>query len=96
MLLVLADTSPYWLVVPISTAVASLGMVFGNLAALAMGEVPGAAGMASAVLGFTQHLLGGATVPLVGISGEHATLPLALTMLVASGSANVAFRLARN
>jgi DHA1 family bicyclomycin/chloramphenicol resistance-like MFS transporter len=95
-LLVLAGTAPYWLVIPIATAVASLGLVFGNVAALAMGKVPSAAGMASAVLGFTQHLLGGATVPLVGIAGEHATLPLALTMLVAAGGANLAFRIARN
>ena len=95
-LLVLAGTAPYWLVIPIATAVASLGLVFGNVAALAMGKVPSAAGMASAVLGFTQHLLGGATVPLVGIAGEHATLPLAITMLVAAAGANLAFRVARN
>lgn len=89
--LVLMGVNPIWLAAPILVAVGSLGLVFGNTTALALAAVPAAAGLGSALLGMLQHLLAGAVAPLTGIAGEHTALPLALTMLVASASANLAF-----
>lgn len=67
----------------IFVAVAANGLVFGNASALAISQVPKNAGTASAVLGALQFCLGAVASPLVGLGGEGAALPMALTMLAA-------------
>ena len=89
---IVASGAPVWLLVfPLWVAVASLGLVFGNATALALGGVTGVAGSASAVLGALQFGLGALVSPLVGIGGEHTAAPLAAVMLVAVSIACVAF-----
>ena len=93
---IVASGAPAWLLVfPLWVAVASLGLVFGNATALALGGVTGVAGSASAVLGALQFGLGALVSPLVGIGGEHTATPLAAVMLVAVSIACVAFLLGR-
>jgi len=94
---IVASGAPVWLLVfPLWVAVASLGLVFGNATALALGGVTGVAGSASAVLGALQFGLGALVSPLVGIGGEHTAAPLAAVMLVAVSIACVAFLLGRD
>ncbi len=94
-ILAVTAVPPLWLAVPILFAVGSLGLVFGNTTALALTAVPAAAGLGSAILGMLQHILAGAVAPIVSIGGGTTALPLALTMLVASVGANVAFAATR-
>lgn len=79
--LVLLGIPTIWLMIPLFTTVASLGLVFGNATALALGAVPRAAGTASAVLGAFQFGLGALVSPLVSLGGESTALPLAIIML---------------
>jgi len=79
-----------WLSLPIVVAVSSLGLVMGPTTALALEQVPGAAGLGSAALGLLQFGIAGAVAPLVSIGGT-SVVPLAVTMLVASIIANLGF-----
>jgi DHA1 family bicyclomycin/chloramphenicol resistance-like MFS transporter len=72
-------------------AVAANGLVFGNASALAISRVPKSAGTASAVLGALQFCLGAFASPLVGLGGDDAALPMAVTMLGASVLAIASF-----
>jgi len=65
-------------------AIASLGLIFGNASALAIGEAPHHAGTASAFLGALQFTLGAIASPLVGLGGEANAMPMALTMVGAA------------
>ncbi|WP_237236421.1 multidrug effflux MFS transporter [Rothia nasimurium] len=60
---------------------ASVGMVFGNASALALGEARHIAGSASALLGTVQALMGGLASPLVALGGSSAYLPMACAMV---------------
>lgn len=95
--LVVAITgAPAWLLaVGVFIVVASLGAVFGNATALALGAVLGAAGSASAVLGALQFALAAAVSPLVSIGGEDTAVPLGVVMVVALAISAVSFRVAR-
>ncbi|GFM16302.1 MULTISPECIES: multidrug effflux MFS transporter [Mycobacteriaceae] len=84
-----------WLALPLFTAVAAMGLIFGNTTALALSAAPRAAGTASAALGATQFLLAALVSPLVSIGGEHTAQPLAVVMVVASVLACAGFALAR-
>ncbi|WP_365998470.1 multidrug effflux MFS transporter [Mycolicibacterium sp.] len=89
---VVATAAPSWLLaLPLWVAVSSLGLVFGNTTALALGAVTRAAGSASAVLGALQFGLGALVSPLVGVGGEHTAAPLAAVMLAAITLACVSF-----
>jgi DHA1 family bicyclomycin/chloramphenicol resistance-like MFS transporter len=89
---IVLSAAPYWLLAfPLWVAVASLGLVFGNTTALALGAVTGAAGSASAVLGALQFGLGAVVSPLVGIGGEHTAGPLAAVMFGAIAIACLSF-----
>ncbi|MGL6234383.1 MAG: multidrug effflux MFS transporter [Segniliparus sp.] len=70
-----------WLAPPLCAAVASLGFVFGNATALAMGAVSHAAGSASAFIGALQFTVGALVSPLAGLGGEHTAVPLAAVMV---------------
>ncbi|MGV0852618.1 multidrug effflux MFS transporter [Mycolicibacterium phlei] len=84
-----------WLAVPLFTAVASMGLIFGNTTALALSAATRAAGTASAALGASQFLLGAAVSPLVGLGGEHTALPLGIVMVASAVIACGGYALAR-
>ncbi|MCV7434326.1 multidrug effflux MFS transporter [Mycolicibacterium bacteremicum] len=84
-----------WLALPLFTAVAGMGLVFGNATALALSAAPRAAGTASAVLGATQFLLAAAVSPLVSLAGEHTAGPLGIVMVSAAVVACAGLALAR-
>ena len=92
-LLILATSgvSAGWLALPLLVAVGSMGLVFGNTTALALGAAPRAAGTASAALGATQFGLAAAVSPLVSIAGEGTAVPAAVVMVCTSTLAVAAF-----
>lgn len=83
-----------WLIVPIPVAVASLGLVFGPVTALALDEVRQVAGLGSAAIGVLQFGIAAAVAPVVSVGGGATVVPLAITMLAASVIANLAYVLA--
>ena len=87
----LLAASPWVLAAAVFVVVASLGFVMGNVTALALSAVPGAAGTASALLGALQFGLAAAASPFVSIGGEHTALPLAIIMVGAAAVALIAF-----
>jgi DHA1 family bicyclomycin/chloramphenicol resistance-like MFS transporter len=94
-ILVFSGAPALWLAVPLLTAIGSLGLVFGNATALALGAVPQVAGSASAVLGALQFGLAALVSPLVGVGGEDTAAPLAIVMLAAAVVAVVALAITR-
>ncbi len=66
---------------PLFLVVASIGMVAPNATTLAMADHPNTAGMASALLGVLQFLIGGLTAPLVGLGGGGA---VAMAVVIAA------------
>lgn len=84
-----------WLALPLLVTVGSMGLVFGNTTALALGATPRVAGTASAVLGATQFGLAAGVSPLVSIAGEHTAVPAAIVMVFSSSLALVGFICAR-
>ncbi|WP_319458133.1 MULTISPECIES: multidrug effflux MFS transporter [unclassified Mycobacterium] len=93
MFVVLATTgvAPAWLALPLLVTVGSMGLIFGNTTALALGAAPRAAGTASAALGATQFGLAAAVSPLVSIAGEGTAVPAAIVMVCTSTLAVAAF-----
>ncbi|WP_062517511.1 multidrug effflux MFS transporter [Demequina gelatinilytica] len=92
-LMVAVGTPTGWLALPLFVAVSSLGLVFGNATALALGAVPLAAGVGSAVMGALQFGLAALVTPLVSLGGASA-VPLALVMLTCAATAMLALVLA--
>ncbi|GAA2776914.1 multidrug effflux MFS transporter [Nonomuraea dietziae] len=74
----------------------SLGLVFANATALAVGRVPYAAGAGSAVLGTLQHALAAVVAPLVGLGGDQDAVAMAVGMALMSALALAALGLARS
>lgn len=97
-LLILASSgvAAGWLALPLLVTVGSMGLVFGNTTALALGAAPRAAGTASAVLGATQFGLAAVVSPLVSIGGEDTAVPAAIVMVCASSLAAAGFVWARH
>lgn len=85
-----------WLAIPLFSAVAGMGLIFGNATALALSAAPRAAGSASAALGATQFLLAAAVSPLVSLAGERTAGPLGIVMVCCSVIAGAGLVLARN
>jgi len=94
-LLVFSGAPAFWLAVPLFTAVGSLGLVFGNTTALALGAVPRIAGSASAVLGAAQFGLAAVVSPPVSLGGEGTAAPLAVVTLASAVIAVVALAVTR-
>jgi MFS transporter, DHA1 family, multidrug resistance protein len=61
-------------------AVASIGLVFPNAAALALTPYPHVAGSASALLGLVNFIAGAAVAPLVGVAGDHTAVPMGIVI----------------
>ncbi|MEU7896443.1 hypothetical protein AB0B45_26745 [Nonomuraea sp. NPDC049152] len=74
---------------------ASLGLVFANATALAIGRVPYAAGAASAVLGTLQHALAAVVAPLVGLGGDRDAVAMAVGMVTLAALALASLGLTR-
>ncbi|MEV8339088.1 multidrug effflux MFS transporter [Leucobacter sp. NPDC077196] len=87
----LLAASPWVLAAAVFVVVGSLGFVMGNVTALALSAVPGAAGTASALLGALQFGFAAAVSPFVSIGGEQTALPLAVIMVAAAAVAIIAF-----
>ena len=95
LLLAMSAAPAGWLALPLFTAVAGMGLIFGNTTALALSAAPRAAGTASAALGAAQFLLAALVSPLVSVGGEHTAAPLGVVMVSASVLACAGFALAR-
>lgn len=67
----------------LAVAVAPVALISGSATALAMDASPLQGGSSSAVIGFTQALLGAASPPLVGLLGVDAR-PMAILLLTAA------------
>jgi DHA1 family bicyclomycin/chloramphenicol resistance-like MFS transporter len=72
-------------------AVASIGVIVPNAAALALGGHPSTAGAASGLLGLAQFAFGAAAAPLVGLAGEHTALPMAIVVAALGAGALATF-----
>ncbi|BCJ58039.1 multidrug effflux MFS transporter [Micromonospora endophytica] len=70
------------LLVALFVAVASVGLVMPNAAALALQDHGEHAGSAAALLGFSQFLIGGALAPLAGAGGTGTAVPMGAVMAV--------------
>jgi DHA1 family bicyclomycin/chloramphenicol resistance-like MFS transporter len=79
------------LLVGLFLAVASVGLVGPNAAALALDRYGAMAGTASASLGLAQFAIGGVLAPLAGAGGNGTAVPMGLVMLGASATAVVAW-----
>ncbi|MDR1767085.1 MAG: multidrug effflux MFS transporter [Propionibacteriaceae bacterium] len=91
----LFDWPAAFLAIPLAVAVGSLGLVFGNTTALAIGAVRQASGLGSAGLGVLQFALAGVVASVVGVGGESTAVPMALTMLAGSLIAIAAMAIAK-
>jgi DHA1 family bicyclomycin/chloramphenicol resistance-like MFS transporter len=60
--------------------VSSIGFILPNGVALALADHARVAGTASALIGMTQYLLGGAIAPLVGVAGSHTAIPVTVVI----------------
>jgi DHA1 family bicyclomycin/chloramphenicol resistance-like MFS transporter len=84
----LTGSDPWLLAIPLFIAIAPLGMVLGNVSAIAMSAVsPRSTGLASAVLGLLQFALAGIVAALVGLGGETTAVPMLIIMLLCAALA---------
>src|SRR5699024_7139748 len=78
-----------WYIAALMIAVAPVALISGSATALAMDASPLRSGTSSAIIGFSQSMLGALPRPLVGILGVDAR-PMALVFVTASILALVA------
>lgn len=74
----------------------ALGFVVPNATALALAQVPHAAGTGSAVLGALQTGLAAGIAPLIGLAGSHTATPMLAGMTAATAAALLTLRLTRH
>lgn len=85
-----AGATSAWAILPLMFALSSsIGLVFGNATALALGQVRHVAGSGSAVLGALQFTIGAAVSPLAGLGGGETLVPMAITVLAMGIGANI-------
>lgn len=88
--------SHFALMITLFCAVAPLGLVMGNISAIAMSAVAKeSTGLASALLGLLQFALAGAVAGIVGLGGESSAQPMLLTMLSCAAVSILFWMLAR-
>src|SRR3954447_3395378 len=90
-----------WFSMPLAVALVGFfvlmtaqGLVTPNAGALASAAVPEHPGTGSALLGFLQWLMAGTIAPLAGLGGEDTAVPMAVIVLVLTGSSAAAYLLA--
>ncbi|GHE10277.1 multidrug effflux MFS transporter [Streptomyces alanosinicus] len=81
------------LLVSLFVIVTSVGLVMPNSMALAMNNHGEIAGAAAALIGFLQHIIGAAMVPLVGLAGKTSALPMGITTAALGIAALASFTL---
>jgi DHA1 family bicyclomycin/chloramphenicol resistance-like MFS transporter len=86
--------APVWIAV-LMVQVAALAPIAGSTMSLALGEAAHAVGTGTALVGVLQALLGAVAAPLAGLGGAQATLPMALTMVLAACVSAAGFAVAR-
>jgi DHA1 family bicyclomycin/chloramphenicol resistance-like MFS transporter len=72
---------------PLLFVTASFALIGSNTRALALNDFPNSAGSASAILGVIQFAIGALVAPLVGISGSHDALPMAVVITCLAAAA---------
>ena len=82
LLVAVTDAGLAPLLVTLFVAVASVGLVMPNAAALALQDHGEHAGSAAALLGFSQFVIGGALAPLAGAGGADTAVPMGIVMAV--------------
>lgn len=82
-----------WYIAALTIAAAPVALLSGSATALAMDASPLPGGTSSAIIGFTQALLGAAAPPLVGMLGVDAR-PMAVVLVAAAILALFAGRIA--
>lgn len=80
---VLLELHVAWYIAALAVAVAPVALISGSATALAMDSSPLRGGASSAVIGFTQSVLGAMAPPLVGILGVDAR-PMAVVFVGAA------------
>ncbi|MFG3496011.1 multidrug effflux MFS transporter [Streptomyces sp. NPDC047928] len=90
---VLTDAGLVPLLAALFVVVASVGLVMPNATALALQDHGDVAGSAAALLGLSQHLIGAAVVPLVGLAGEGTAVPMGVVIAVLGVAALGSFAL---
>lgn len=80
---VLLELHVAWYIAALAVAVAPVALISGSATALAMDSSPLRGGASSAVIGFTQSVLGAMAPPLVGILGVDAR-PMAMVFVGAA------------
>lgn len=95
--LAFTGVAPILFAFPMVLMAASMGLVLGNAAVLALDVVPPAAsGSASALLGAMQYAVAAIVTPLVSIAGEQSAIPLVVVMLSCGIIATVGMLIARS
>lgn len=85
--------APLWALTPFFAGLFfGWGFLLPNAVALALADHPRQAGSASGLLGLAQFGVASIVAPLVGVGGEHAALPMALAIFLASGLAALSLR----
>ena len=80
---VLLELHVAWYIAALAVAVAPVALISGSATALAMDSSPLRGGASSAVIGFSQSVLGAMAPPLVGILGVDAR-PMAMVFVGAA------------
>jgi DHA1 family bicyclomycin/chloramphenicol resistance-like MFS transporter len=85
---VTAYAPPLWLLVPlVMLAIGSLGGVMGNSQACALQFFPQHSGIASALMGSGQYLIGGMISAVSTLFVSELIWPMTVTMFICSGLA---------
>lgn len=91
LLAVVTDAGLAPLLVALFVAVASVGLVMPNAAALALQDHGDTAGSAAALLGFAQFLIGGVLAPIAGAGGAGTAVPMGAQMAVLGALSLIVF-----
>jgi DHA1 family bicyclomycin/chloramphenicol resistance-like MFS transporter len=86
-ILFLADGSIFVTYPVLFVTIIPLSVVGASSFSMALAKHGHNAGSASAFLGFSQLLLGGAIMPLVGIAGDDTPIPMVVLMIAGYGLA---------
>lgn len=67
---------PLWIFVPMFVLYFGQGLFMPNMSAIAVGQAPGHAGVASSSLGFTQQIIAALCVQFMGVTATDSALPM--------------------
>lgn len=84
--------APVWYTVPVLfVTIIPLSVLGASSVSLALARQGAVSGSASALLGFSSMILGGAVMPLAGIAGDHTAVPMGILMTAGYALAAAAF-----